>query len=236
MGLLDNLSGIVPAHIASPRLSTPGPVDVPRWTDDDADRDVALNTLAGMLAGSPAQSAAPKPVVGAGLGLPSLGLGFDRSAPVVAAARPQPQVDPTVNQGGGAVKSGGGITAYGYKGVTGLAQHRGTGQYGLQPEMADALARANAAMKAAGLGTFSITDGFRSYDAQVDVKRRKPGLAASPGRSIHGLGYAVDIGASRAQKEWLNKNGARFGLYAPIFGKEDWHFQLLPSLAQKRWG
>jgi len=91
-------------------------------------------------------------------------------------------------------------------------------------------------MKAAGLGTFSITDGFRSYAAQVDVKRRKPNLAATPGRSIHGLGLAADIKATRAQKEWLHKNGARFGLYAPIFKKEDWHFQLLPSYWNGAWG
>jgi LAS superfamily LD-carboxypeptidase LdcB len=129
----------------------------------------------------------------------------------------------------------GGISAYGWNGATGVKGTRGSARYGLQQEFWTALGRANAAMKAAGLGTFGITDGWRSYDSQVSLKKRKPNLAASPGKSIHGLGYAVDISATRRQKEWLNKHGREFGIYAPIFGKEDWHFQLLPSLATPSW-
>ena len=226
------------------RLGTPGPIDIPRWDDELLDKQIAADSLSKTLTKPPA----PEPV----LTLPSLGLGIAGSEDWVSASREamvqrkaadaakQAQIAATpavVNNTGAAVASGGGgISAYGYKGKTGLDNLRGAAPYGLQTPMWQALSRANAAMKAAGLGTFSITYGFRSYAAQVDVKRRKPNLAATPGRSIHGLGLAADIKATRAQKEWLHKNGARFGLYAPIFKKEDWHFQLLPSYWNGAWG
>lgn len=220
--------------MSTPRLSTPGPINVPRWTENDADRDVAINNINQLLAQArPTQDTSPT-----ALSLPRLGLRrredwLGQSAP----AAPTPAPGGAGNAGGQAVAvKGGGISAYGYKGATGVAGTKGSAPYGFQPEMWDALQKANAAMKAAGLGTFKITDGWRSYEAQVDVKRRKPKLAATPGRSIHGLGLAADISASRAQKEWLAKNGPRYGIYAPIFNKEDWHFQLMPSLYTRGWG
>ena len=235
------------------RLGTPGPIDIPRWEDDyDDGGALSLDSFLQMFQDNQSdqsmympQTNTPSPVYT----LPKLGLGS--SADWVSASQNmlrqkkaqeqmQAQIAATpavVNNTGAAVASGGGgISAYGYKGKTGLDNLRGAAPYGLQTPMWQALSRANAAMKAAGMGTFSITDGFRSYAAQVDVKRRKPNLAATPGRSIHGLGLAVDIKATRAQKEWLHKNGARFGLYAPIFKKEDWHFQLLPSYWNGAWG
>lgn len=226
------------------RLGTPGPFDIPQWDEALLDKQIAADSLSNTLTKPPA----PEPV----LTLPSLGLGLAGSEDWVGASREamvqrkaadaakQAQIAATpavVNNTGAAVASGGGgISAYGYKGRTGLDHLKGAAPFGFQTPMWQALSRANAAMKAAGLGTFGITDGFRSYAAQVDVKRRKPNLAATPGRSIHGLGLAADIKATRAQKEWLNKNGARFGLYAPIFKKEDWHFQLLPSHWNGAWG
>jgi hypothetical protein len=38
-----------------------------------------------------------------------------------------------------------------------------------------------------------VTDGYRSYAEQVVVKLASPKLAASPGKSQHGLGLAVDL-------------------------------------------
>jgi len=131
----------------------------------------------------------------------------------------------------GAASGGRGAAAYGIKGPTGLDKYRGSAPYGLQPKMYSALSAAMKAMQAAGLGGFGITDGFRELAAQYDVKKRKPGLAATPGTSIHGTGYAADLDLTSAQAEWLRKNGARFGLYAPIYKREKWHWELLPSLA-----
>ena len=89
------------------------------------------------------------------------------------------------------------------------------------------LGAANAAMKASGLGTFTITDGWRSYAAQVEAKRKKGRLAATPGRSVHGIGMAADLGLTRRQFEWLKENGARFGLQN--LPSESWHWQFSAS-------
>lgn len=140
------------------------------------------------------------------------------------AEKPKPTYETTVQPN--TKKTGGsGRAAYGHKGITGLPEHRGTGKLGLQQPFATALDRMNADMKAAGIGGFGITDGFRSYEAQVDVKRRKPNLAATPGTSIHGLGYAADLKVSKAQSNWIAKNGARYGVYLPMPTKEPWHVQ-----------
>lgn len=232
------------------RLSTPYPLDVPRWDDREVDNIFAARELTRLMQETPAPPE-PEP---SSLTLPGLGLGLSSSDQWLDASRamrdtiaeahaPKPAPAPApvkdgVNTGGSpvAVPKGGGISAYGYKGVTGLKNLKGSAPYGFQPEMWSALSRANAAMKAAGLGTFSVTDGFRSYDQQVDVKRRKKNLAATPGRSIHGLGLAADLKLTRAQQEWLRKNGARYGLYAGAgYSKEPWHWQLLPSLYKRGW-
>ncbi len=84
-----------------------------------------------------------------------------------------------------------------------------------------------------------LTDSYRSYDAQVDVARRKGiygvrqpngrlGLAARPGTSNHGLGAAVDVNleASPGASRWLQQNAARFG-YRTI-AREPWHWEYKP--------
>jgi len=110
-------------------------------------------------------------------------------------------------------------------GVTGLPEHRGDAPYGFQTYMWNSLSRMNAAMKAAGIGTFTITDGFRSYQQQVDLKKRKPNLAATPGRSKHGLGIAADLKMTPAQQKWVQENAHRFSLKVPMPGKEPWHIE-----------
>ena len=40
-----------------------------------------------------------------------------------------------------------------------------------------------------------MTDSYRSLEVQVELKKRKPVLAAKPGTSNHGLGVAIDFGA-----------------------------------------
>lgn len=79
-----------------------------------------------------------------------------------------------------------------------------------------------------------ITDSYRSLQGQIDIKRRKPGLAATPGRSNHGWGLAVDLGGginreSTPENRWMYQNAAKFG-----FGRsadprvariEPWHWE-----------
>lgn len=50
---------------------------------------------------------------------------------------------------------------------------------------------------------FTFTDGWRSAAAQIDVKRRKPDLAATPCCSNHGSGSAMDLAKGKGgQMSW----------------------------------
>lgn len=81
-----------------------------------------------------------------------------------------------------------------------------------------------------------VTDSYRDYAGQVDVFRRKPGLAATPGRSQHGLGLAVDlcggvqVFGSEAHR-WMQANAATFGFVHPTWAQaggsqpEPWHWE-----------
>jgi hypothetical protein len=50
---------------------------------------------------------------------------------------------------------------------------------------------------------------------------------ATPDRSAHVSGDAVDIGPSRAAA-WLSEHGAAYGL-CQIYGNEPWHYELRPE-------
>ncbi|MEZ0166019.1 D-alanyl-D-alanine carboxypeptidase family protein [Kineococcus sp. LSe6-4] len=93
----------------------------------------------------------------------------------------------------------------------------------------------------ADFGTpLAVTDAYRSLAAQVDVKARKPGLAAAPGTSRHGLGLAVDLGggvqdAGSVQHQWMDRNAALFGFVNPAWAQgspgpfEPWHWEFVAS-------
>ncbi len=81
-----------------------------------------------------------------------------------------------------------------------------------------------------------VTDSYRSYGAQVDVYRRKPGLAAVPGTSNHGWGLAVDFCGGiqtfgSAEHMWMKANAGRFGWFHPSWAEpsgskpEAWHWE-----------
>lgn len=81
-----------------------------------------------------------------------------------------------------------------------------------------------------------ITDSYRTYEAQVALKARKPHLAAVPGTSNHGWGTAIDTcgGVERfgtPQHNWLAENGPLFGWFHPSWAQaggskpEPWHFE-----------
>ena len=213
---------------ATPRVSTPAPLDVPRWDDGGYYDDPLAFDFSSLLIDNPAPIS-PSPVaLGGGQMrlrrpqemLPEL---FDLSA-----ARTRYAANNAANaqiggigaqaQGGG----GGGRLAI-PKGGTGHAWQRGTGKFGLQADFWAKLVAAQRAMAAAGLGQFGVTDGFRSYAQQVVAKRKKGKLAATPGRSRHGLGRAADLSLTRAQQKWLEANGAKYGLRR--LKSESWHWE-----------
>ncbi|MER5426828.1 D-alanyl-D-alanine carboxypeptidase family protein, partial [Streptosporangium roseum] len=84
-----------------------------------------------------------------------------------------------------------------------------------------------------------LTDSYRNLAEQQSVYYRRPGFAAIPGRSNHGLGLAVDLcgGVERfrsPQFNWLEANGKKFGWFHPKWAYvspfEPWHWEYDPKL------
>lgn len=84
-----------------------------------------------------------------------------------------------------------------------------------------------------------LTDSYRNLAEQQSVYYRRPGFAAIPGRSNHGLGLAVDLcgGVERfrsPQFNWLETNGKKFGWFHPKWAYvspfEPWHWEYDPEL------
>lgn len=82
----------------------------------------------------------------------------------------------------------------------------------------------------------SVTDSYRDYQTQVILKRRKGRMAATPGKSNHGWGLAVDLGGGinrfgTVQHEWMRSNAPRFGWVHPSWARqsgslpEAWHWE-----------
>jgi hypothetical protein len=99
----------------------------------------------------------------------------------------------------------------------------------------DALARAYAAHFGSPP---CITDSYRSLAAQIDVRRRKPGLAAIPGTSNHGWGLALDLcgglqTAGSPQDAWMHENAGQFNWHHPGWAEpsgskpEAWHWEMV---------
>ncbi|MFI7534399.1 D-alanyl-D-alanine carboxypeptidase family protein [Streptosporangium sp. NPDC049376] len=84
-----------------------------------------------------------------------------------------------------------------------------------------------------------VTDSYRSLAEQQSVYYRRPGFAAVPGRSNHGLGLAVDLcgGVERfrsAEFNWLEANSKKYGWMHPKWAYvspfEPWHWEYDPKL------
>ena len=103
----------------------------------------------------------------------------------------------------------------------------GEGRLRAQPSAAEAYK----AMKNAASGdrvNINSTDAYRTYEEQVDVKRRKPTLAATPGKSNHGWGLAFDIKTKEGDNtfKWMTENASRFGFKGPLRNPyEPWHWE-----------
>jgi len=103
----------------------------------------------------------------------------------------------------------------------------GRGDHRLAAPAAAAFTQLEAAARRDGI-SFGVTDSYRSYDAQVDVARRKGlysqgGLAAQPGTSSHGWGLAVDLDLDAGAQAWMRANGARFS-FVEDTPREPWHW------------
>ena len=103
---------------------------------------------------------------------------------------------------------------------------------------ATAFDQLNTAFKAAFGQNIGITDGYRSYDEQVQCRLEKGSLCANPGTSNHGWGNAADIGGccgvntgAGAASDWLTANAGRYGWNHPAWARaggskpEPWHWE-----------
>jgi hypothetical protein len=103
----------------------------------------------------------------------------------------------------------------------------------LEDDAAGAFLPLSAAAAADGIA-IGVTDSYRSYEAQVDVRRRKGHLVATatPGTSVHGWAKALDLVVrDPAVRSWLAQNAAQFGWINPPWAKrpgkmfEPWHYE-----------
>ena len=103
---------------------------------------------------------------------------------------------------------------------------------------ATAFDQLNTAFKAQFGQNIGITDGYRSYDEQVQCRLEKGSLCANPGTSNHGWGKAVDIGGccgintgAGPALDWLTANASRYGWNHPAWAQaggskpEPWHWE-----------
>ena len=83
---------------------------------------------------------------------------------------------------------------------------------------------------AAGID-LTCTDSYRTLAQQQDLKRRKPQWSATPGRSVHGWGFAVDLSLGMPPKpfgmsvlNWLKANAGAIGWFLGRPADEPWHW------------
>ncbi len=109
----------------------------------------------------------------------------------------------------------------------------------LRADAAIAFADLNLAYKRRFGENLCVVDSYRSLRDQQIVYYQRPGLAAIPGRSNHGLGLAIDFcGPIRVYKStefvWLEQNGKQFGWIHPDWAYvnpfEPWHWEYDPKV------
>ena len=107
----------------------------------------------------------------------------------------------------------------------------------LRADATDALVKMNNEFKKEFGTDLGITDAYRPLSEQEYLYKIKPsGMAATPGKSNHGWGLAVDFGTGinrfgTPQHEWMKKNAGRFGWKHPAWAQqgqphaEAWHWE-----------
>jgi len=109
------------------------------------------------------------------------------------------------------------------------------GRTQMRADAAVALAELNEAHVARFGTDLCLSSGYRTLAQQKAVKAQKGGLAATPGKSNHGWGLAMDfcsIQTSGARWTWMNDNGPTFGWEQPSWAVrggsgpyEPWHWE-----------
>lgn len=108
----------------------------------------------------------------------------------------------------------------------------------LRADAARTFFRLNAAYKKRFGRQMCITDSYRSLAAQQSVYAQRPGFAAVPGTSNHGLGTALDFcggvqNQGSLQFNWLRANSLTYGWFHPSWAYsspfEPWHWEYKTS-------
>jgi hypothetical protein len=104
----------------------------------------------------------------------------------------------------------------------------------LRADSALAFYKLNSAYKKRFNADMCVRDAYRSLAAQQSVYYRRPGFAAVPGRSNHGLGTALDFcggvqNQGSVQFNWLRANSQKYGWFHPSWAYsspfEPWHWE-----------
>jgi hypothetical protein len=106
----------------------------------------------------------------------------------------------------------------------------GIGGHRLHRSAASAFAQWRALAAGAGID-LTCTDSYRTLAQQKQLKQLKPTLSATPGRSIHGWGFAVDVSIGMPPKgfgmsvlNWLKGSGPTIGWHLGRPRDEPWHW------------
>jgi D-alanyl-D-alanine carboxypeptidase len=104
----------------------------------------------------------------------------------------------------------------------------------LRADAARAFYKLNSAYRERFGRDMCIRDSYRSLSAQQSIYASRPGFAAVPGRSNHGLGTALDFCGGvqtqgSVQFNWLEANSQAFGWFHPEWAYyspfEPWHWE-----------
>ena len=113
---------------------------------------------------------------------------------------------------------------------TEMLQPIGIASHKLHPAAAAAFAQFRQLAAGAGIN-LTCTDSYRTFDQQVQLKAAKPATSATPGRSVHGWGFAVDVSVGMPPKAfgasvlaWLTENGPPNGWFLGRPKDEPWHW------------
>jgi D-alanyl-D-alanine carboxypeptidase len=108
----------------------------------------------------------------------------------------------------------------------------GVGEFRLSSNAAASFRHMHADASAAGIN-IGVNDAYRTYDEQVDLAARKGlysqgGLAATPGKSNHGWGLAVDLELDSQAQAWMRENAHKYGFVEDV-PREPWHWTYRPA-------
>jgi len=108
------------------------------------------------------------------------------------------------------------------------------GNHQLRADAAVAFDDLNEGFRARFNRNLCLTDSYRTFASQQTLKSQKGFLAATPGKSEHGWGLAVDLCGNESRSgtvewNWLNENGGIYGWHNPDWARsikfEPWHWE-----------